>query len=350
MNRLLLPVSLDRYANPISSLLREIAVRTPHWDTSSISNPDQAVGEETVAALWELPHMHRCSLPGLMLKSYDLAHVASATGRNRLLLRLARWRSLGYMKTIYTANVEPFEEDDNLEYYRSLVLGADALVSVSECVRESVRKRWGRDSDAVIPNGADEKFFDPAMMATPETGARPYFLYVGGMVPRKRPDLVLEIAKRMPSVDFIFAGNFPFPEYAAACKQTAAGLANVQLLGAVDRLGLRQWLAGARAMVFPSEIEGLPLSVIEAQMKGLPVVGQPRTAMPELVAHGENGDLIEGTDLQAWEKTLQELLVRPDNVPQSPWRQSIRERAVRKCAWSEVARQYGELYQRVLGR
>lgn len=97
-------------------------------------------------------------------------------------------------------------------------------------------------------------------------------------------------------------------------------------------------------MVFPTEIEGLPLSVIEGQMMGLPVLGQPRTAMPELVTNGKNGYLIEGTDTEQWVAKLQEVIDRPDNAPHSAWRQEIRAQAVQKCSWSVVAQKYRELY------
>jgi alpha-maltose-1-phosphate synthase len=344
MPRLFLPISLDRYASPISSLLREVAVRNSQWQIYSASSPDDAVSQATVEKLWQNPHLHRLALPSMILKRYDLAHVASATAKNRLLLRLAHWRSGGSMKMIYTANVEPFNEDANIEHYRKLILAANVVVSVSQCVRESVKRRWGRDSDAVIPNGADDSFFDPALVNIENVSSKPSFVYVGAIAPRKRADLVVQIAQRVPDADFLLAGGFPFPEYEQQCRALAAGLSNVHFLGPVNRPKLRELLAGAKGFIFPTEIEGLPLSVIEAQMMGLPVLGQPRTAMPELVYEGQNGYLIEGTDLATWESRIHELLHRSDNVAGSTWRQSIRAEAVRKFSWDEVARQYGELY------
>ena len=42
-----------------------------------------------LANLWSLSHLHRCSVPGLLCRRYDLAHVASATKWNRLARSIA---------------------------------------------------------------------------------------------------------------------------------------------------------------------------------------------------------------------------------------------------------------------
>ena len=83
----------------------------------------------------------------------------------------------------------------------------------------------------------------------------------------------------------------PFPAYAVFCRKRAEGLANLLFVGQMDRYKLRSFLAGARGFVFPSEIEGLPLAVVEALMVGIPVLAQPKTCMPEMITDGENGYL-----------------------------------------------------------
>ncbi|MFN3594090.1 MAG: glycosyltransferase [Thiobacillaceae bacterium] len=56
----------------------------------------------------------------------------------------------------------------------------------------------------------------------------------------------------------------------------------------------------ADALLFPSRIEGLPLTVIEAMACGLPVIAAKSASLPEVVAHGATGLLCPVDDVGAY--------------------------------------------------
>ena len=83
-------------------------------------------------------------------------------------------------------------------------------------------------------------------------------------------------------------------------KSEELRIKNEELKGNVDFLGYRQWedikaIAGrARFTVIPSEwYENNPLSVIEAECIGTPVLGARIGGIPELIDEGVNGMTFE---------------------------------------------------------
>ena len=71
-----------------------------------------------------------------------------------------------------------------------------------------------------------------------------------------------------------------------------------------DRDGL---IAGAEALVFPSEYEGFGAPVLEAMALGTPVVCSDRAALPEVAG---DAALVRPLDPDAWEGALDEVAAR----------------------------------------
>ena len=82
------------------------------------------------------------------------------------------------------------------------------------------------------------------------------------------------------------------------------------------RLGYREdipaILAAADIFVLPSHFEGLPMSVIEAMLSGLPVVATDISGPREQVVDGETGFLVGLMDVPALAGALQRLAADPD--------------------------------------
>src|SRR5207248_1164577 len=92
-------------------------------------------------------------------------------------------------------------------------------------------------------------------------------------------------------------------------------------LGVVDRVvfaGYRDdvpaLLAGCDVFCLPSEMEGLPLVVLEAMAQGKPVVATAVGGTPELVVHGETGLLVQPGDVEALAAALAQLLADPEQA------------------------------------
>jgi glycosyltransferase involved in cell wall biosynthesis len=212
---------------------------------------------------------------------------------------------------------------------------------VSRAVAADIEAETGRRADGIIPNGFDPDFYP---LSDRRQSASPFILCASNWLDRKRQDVVLDLAERMPTHAFVIAGGISPTEWVHRQVERAKRLPNVDVLGSIPRERLRDLMMEARILLHPSDYEGLPLSVVEAMATGLPVVAQPRSSMPEIVRDGENGWLLDAADLAGWKGRIAEVLSWADSE-RSTMAHTIRESVVARFAWPAIAGQYGEIYR-----
>ena len=110
-------------------------------------------------------------------------------------------------------------------------------------------------------------------------------LWMGRVAPVKNPDLLLQVAKKMPNVVFILAGDGILLDI---IKKSAPP--NVKIQGFVNPINV---LSAADVFLSTSMNEGMPYSILEAQTGGLPVVAVNVGALSEVIANSVNGYLVE---------------------------------------------------------
>jgi len=110
-------------------------------------------------------------------------------------------------------------------------------------------------------------------------------IYVGRLDGEKRPDVVVEAFRQLPSslgAALLLLGDGPYREQFAGCEEErifAPGYCR-------DRSDLAAWLASADLYVSAMADETFGISIIEAQASGLPVVGVAAGAMIDRVPDG----------------------------------------------------------------
>jgi glycosyltransferase involved in cell wall biosynthesis len=168
-------------------------------------------------------------------------------------------------------------------------------VAVSRDMKRSLVDRYGFHEDhvTVIRNGA--------RLPPPTSGERGrsesfHIGTVGRMVPIKGFDLFLDVASALKRegrpVRFSILGDGPLRE------DLSRRAADLQLEDCVDFLAPRpdpfSYYRSLDLYLNTSLHEGLPMSVVEAMACGTPVVSAAVGGIPEIVAHGEHGFLVEG--------------------------------------------------------
>src|SRR5262249_9839659 len=99
-------------------------------------------------------------------------------------------------------------------------------------------------------------------------------LWVGNLRPLKRPDKLLELARRLPAARIHMVGG-PYTGSEAlyeSVKREAASLPNVTFHGHVPPSQIAALYERARMLVSTSEIEGFPNIYLQAWAHGAPVV------------------------------------------------------------------------------
>lgn len=99
-------------------------------------------------------------------------------------------------------------------------------------------------------------------------------LWVSNLQPVKRPELALELARRMPQVRFtLIGGAMPaFQAYHDDVIEAAARLKNVTLAGLVRYADIGVYFDRARVFLNTSSVEGFPNTFLQAWTRAVPVV------------------------------------------------------------------------------
>jgi glycosyltransferase involved in cell wall biosynthesis len=130
----------------------------------------------------------------------------------------------------------------------------------------------------------------------PEPGA--YLAFLGRISPEKRPDRAVEIAVRagMPLKVAAKIDKADREYY----EQRIAPLFEhplVEFLGEIDEKGKNELLGQAYALLFPIDWpEPFGLVMIEAMACGTPVIAFRKGSVPEVLAHGETGFIVDDLD------------------------------------------------------
>ena len=128
-------------------------------------------------------------------------------------------------------------------------------------------------------------FVDP--VENKEVQKKDYVLYFGRYSQEKGISTLVQAAKELSEIPFIFAGSGPL-EY------LLADVPNIQNVDFQRGEALETLIREARFTVYPSEwYENCPFSVMESQMFGTPVLGANIGGIPELIQVGETGELFE---------------------------------------------------------
>lgn len=166
---------------------------------------------------------------------------------------------------------------------RALALRTDLLVSSGRRVGEQLRR-------AGVGRRRPWLHIPPGIRTPVTSGTREgrTVAFVGRLVPVKRLDRVLEVARLLPDVRFLVAGDGPLRQ-----ALEASAPPNVELLGWVADVGTVY--GRADAVLLCSENEAMPLALLEGALCGLPGVSTDVGSAAEVVLDGTTGLLSAGS-------------------------------------------------------
>lgn len=143
-----------------------------------------------------------------------------------------------------------------------------------------------------------------------------YLLFVGTVEPRKGIHLLLEALTHIKSdYQLHIVGQVVDDCYMQRLKQyiTAHDLdSKVIFEGAADKEQLNRFYDRAELFVFPSQLEGYGIVLIEAMQHGLPIVAFDNTAMPYSIEDGVNGYLVQNKNTTAMAEKIEQIMGNED--------------------------------------
>ena len=223
---------------------------------------------------------------------------------------------------------------------------ANALIVLSESVRSYFRDEYGRDA-IFVPNGVSLAHSKPADEIRRRWGLEKgsYILYLGRIVPEKRPELLLEAFRGLDTGKrlVIAGGASDTSDYLSEVEVLAARDPRVVMAGFVEGDSLEELYSNAYLYVLPSDVEGMPMSLLEAMAHGCCCVTSDIPECSEVLA-GPGAPFPKG-DAAALRGMLAVLLANPAQVDLLG--EAARKRVGAEYDWDSVVAQTLNVYSRI---
>jgi glycosyltransferase involved in cell wall biosynthesis len=166
-------------------------------------------------------------------------------------------------------------------------------------------------ADTCIAGGYDASkfrvlcnFIDESKVKNPCFEKEDYYVFLGRLTKVKGIETLCKAANDLPYRLIVVGGG----ELKAELNKQYARYKHIEFVGQKNWEELRPILEKARFMVIPSEwSENNPLSVIESQSLGTPVLGANIGGIPELIQEGMNGMTFESGNIKDLKNKIQKM-------------------------------------------
>lgn len=218
-------------------------------------------------------------------------------------------------------------------------------ISVSETLAKTYQDQTGRPV-VYIPNGIT---IDPGddVAVLEEFGLTDggYVFSAGRLVPEKGVHYLIDAHARIDDAPpLVIAGDSSNTDDYVRELRAKAG-ASVVFTGYQYGARLAALFRHAALFVLPSDLEGLPIVLLEALAYGVPVLASD--IPPNVEVLGENGEYFRAGDTTDLSRALVDCLARAAVLRERA--DSLRQRALVEYDWQKVALQTEEVYRHLVG-
>lgn len=269
-------------------------------------------------------------------------------------LQLHRWLRLPYV--VYAHGNEILDAANSTWDKPRLSLRRAARVLANSQFTADLVVKAGVDSQriVVLHPGCDVEWYQPREVSAESrlrilrghTNAR-VILSVGNLVQRKGNDMVIRALRAVlhdvPNALYLIAGDGPYrSELESIALQAGVG-DRVIFAGSIPDEQLPEIYSLADVFVLPSrmrlessDVEGFGMVFLEANACGKPVIGGRCGGIPDAIADGSTGFLVDPLDPREIAGSIVRLLDNPELGRQMGLQG--RQRVVRDFAWNHFAR------------
>lgn len=264
-------------------------------------------------------------------------------------LRLAHWAGIRTIATIHGLDWQRAKWGKLASLYiklgeRTAARCADEIIVLSKSAQSYFREIYGRET-VLVPNGVNVCGPLPANEITKRWNLQEgsFLLYLGRIVPEKGLHYLIEAYKRLDTDKrLVVAGAASdTTNYMEGIKNLARGDERILFTGFVTGDTIAELYSNAYCYILPSDLEGMPLSLLEAMSYGCACV---TSDIPECA------DVLAGTgvtfprgDAEALRNALDELL--RDLAGTRELGRAAYKHVITTYDWDFVLRRTLELYQ-----
>jgi Glycosyltransferase len=277
------------------------------------------------------------------IRNFDLIQVFSASNTSYLISTLPPLFIGKLFGKKVILNYHSGEASDHFERWARIVRPTlkrfDRIVVPSEYLSRVFRD-FGFEAE-IVPNFVDAEIFE----FREKTNPKPIFLSNRNLEPLYNVEMILRafqlIREKYSDAELLIAGS---GRERQKLERTAKELKleNVYFLGAVSPEEMPELYRRASVYLNSSNIDNMPLSILEAFSSGTPVVTTNAGGIPFLVEHGETGLMVEREDFRALAREAIRIL-EDENLRRKIVRKA-RAASLEKYSWQAVKNKWLEVY------
>lgn len=228
---------------------------------------------------------------------------------------------------------------------KNAVKYADEIVVLSKSVQDYFRENYGRKTH-FIPNGVNRPVIREANLITEKFGLTKdsYILYLGRLVPEKGIRYLVEAFKsvRADKKLVIAGGSSDTDSFAKELKDLAKDDGRIIFTDFVQGQLLDELYSNAYIYTLPSDLEGMPLSLLEAMSYGNCCLVSDIAECTEVVE--DKAILFKKSDINDLREKLQAACDYPDAVKK--YKVEAADFVCGKYSWDDVVEKTEGLYRR----
>lgn len=221
---------------------------------------------------------------------------------------------------------------------------ADEIIVLSESVKKYFKENYSRET-VFIPNGVSEAEHRTADLIEKKFGLKKddYILYLGRLVPEKGIQYLIDAYKQLNTDKklVIAGGSSDTAEFEKNLKTAAEGVQDIIFTGFVQGDLLKELYSNAYIYVLPSDLEGMPLSLLEAMSYSNCCLTSDIPECSDVIE--DIGITFEKGNTDDLRKKLQHLCNNPEIV--SWYKERSAEFVGKKYKWDDVVQKTLQLYK-----
>jgi glycosyltransferase involved in cell wall biosynthesis len=220
-------------------------------------------------------------------------------------------------------------------YADYVVRHADIRIAISKFLASELNEIHGYKADFIIPVGVDTHLFHPPGVRDHATLT---VLFVGHLIERKGPQLVLEAARQFPQVRFRIVGQARDDFGRNFRIQASEAAPNVTVESPVPQFELAKIMRSSDVLLLPSRVEGIPKVTLEAASTGLPCIVFDDYQTPSVV------DGKTGFQVKTFPEMLERLRILISDSSLRARMQAASIEHVRSFDWDEISSQWNRVF------
>ena len=227
---------------------------------------------------------------------------------------------------------------------RMAVKWADEMIVLSKQVQKYFKDNYNRNT-VFIPNGVTRPEKKKADLISRQFGLQKnsYILYLGRIVPEKGEHYLIQAFKQLETDKklVIAGGASDTDDYMKQLKELASDDERIIFTGFVQGELLQELYSNAYVYVLPSDLEGMPLSLLEAMSFGNCCLTSDIPECTEVI--GYYGFSFKKGNVEDLKKKLQQLCKQESTV--HDYQEKASDYICRKYDWDVIVQKTLMLYQ-----